>query len=170
MDSTAATNLRRPSGDPEFGIPQAPTCGDAGLYSDYPLSYMAQLCLAFGANCSTIAWGGKGMYENCCDKGTTMPEYYQQRLAFEGAEAFHPYTFSASGFVPDAVVINLGTNDYSHCRKRPGGECEPGFAAAFTRTYVDFMRNTTRWYQKQDVRLSHPKYIGLVDYLFKDLD
>ncbi len=44
---------------------------------------MAQLCQAFGANCSTIAWGGKGMYTNCCDKGTTMPQYFQQRLAFE---------------------------------------------------------------------------------------
>ena len=58
---TAATNLRRPRGDPEYGIPEAPTCGDYGLFSDYPLSYMALLCQAFGANCSTIAWGGKGM-------------------------------------------------------------------------------------------------------------
>lgn len=88
---TAATNLRRPAGDPAFGIPQAPTCGDSGLYSDYPLSYMAQLCQAFGANCSTIAWGGKGMFKNCCDQSTTMPEYFQQRLAFENGHSFEPY-------------------------------------------------------------------------------
>ena len=33
----------------------------------------------------------------------------------------------------------------------PGGECEPGFAQAFTKTYVEFMRNATRWYDKPDI-------------------
>jgi len=80
-----------------------------------------------------------------------MPEYFQQRLAYESAETFQPYTFASSGFAPDAIVINLGTNDYSHCRQMPGGECEPGFAQAFTKTYVDFMRNATRWYDKPDI-------------------
>ena len=143
---TAATNLRRPVGDPDFGIPQAPTCADGGLFSDYPLSYMAQLCHAFQANCSTIAWGGKGMYKNCCDSRTTMPEYFQQRLAFENGKTFHGYNFAASGFAPDAIVINLGTNDFAHCRTKP---CEPGFAQAFTKTYVQFMQNATEWYQKK---------------------
>ena len=40
---TAATNLRRPHGDPAFGIPAKGPCGDGGLYSDYPLSYEAQV-------------------------------------------------------------------------------------------------------------------------------
>ena len=74
-----------------------------------------------------------------------MPEYFQQRLAYESAETFQPYTFASSGFAPDALVLHLGTNDYSHCRKMPGGECEAGVAQAFTKTYVDFMHNATRW-------------------------
>ena len=62
------------------------------------------------------------------------------------------YNFAASGFAPDAIVINLGTNDYSHCRSLEGGECEAGFAEDFTRTYVEFMKNATKWYQKSDIQ------------------
>ena len=51
--------------------------------------------------------------KNCCDDGTTMPEYFQQRLAYESAETFQPYTFASSGFAPDAIVINLGTSKRS---------------------------------------------------------
>ena len=40
---TAATNLRRPHGDPAFGIPAKGSCADGGLYSDYTLSYEAQV-------------------------------------------------------------------------------------------------------------------------------
>ena len=42
-----------------------------------------------------------------------MPEYFQQRLAYESAETFQPYTFASSGFAPDAIVINLGTSKCS---------------------------------------------------------
>ena len=88
---TAGTNLRRPIGDPAYGIPIAPSTPISGIMDDYPLTYQAQLCQvltyslrshisiqadsvrwqAFGANCSTIAYGGKGMYKNCCDNGRT---------------------------------------------------------------------------------------------------
>ena len=50
------------------------------------------------------------------------------------------WDFGASGFVPDGVVINLGTNDYS------GGGGGPAFDAQFTAAYVAFMRNITHWY------------------------
>jgi len=59
---TAGTNLRRPVGDAAFGIPMAPATPISSIMNDYPLTYQAQLCQAFGANCSTIAYGGKGMY------------------------------------------------------------------------------------------------------------
>jgi lysophospholipase L1-like esterase len=142
---TAGTNLRRPVGDAAFGIPMAPATPISGIMDDYPLTYQAQLCQAFGANCSTIAYGGKGMYRNCCDKGTTMPEYFQQRLT---AEPARDYSFGADGFVPDVVVIALGTNDFSHCRSAP---CTAEFLAGYTKTYTDFMVNVTRWYGKKDI-------------------
>jgi hypothetical protein len=117
----------------------------SGIMDDYPLTYQAQLCQAFGANCSTIAYGGKGMFKNCCDHGTTMPEFFQQRLTSEPARN---YSFAADGFVPDAVVIALGTNDFSHCRQAP---CTAEFLAGFVQTYIQFMANVTRWYKKPDI-------------------
>lgn len=91
---TAATNVHA-----------NPPCGDGGLQSDYSASYSGLLCNFFGANCSTIAVGGKGLIRNCCDHGTTMPEYYM-RTTYGSKTS--DYDFAASGFVPDGVVINLG--------------------------------------------------------------
>jgi lysophospholipase L1-like esterase len=144
---TAGTNLRRPIGDPAYGIPMAPSTPISGIMDDYPLTYQAQLCQAFGANCSTIAYGGKGMFKNCCDEGTTMPEYFQQRLTSEPLSDYR-YAFGADGFVPDAVVIALGTNDFAHCRTKP---CTADFLAGYVKTYVQFMQNVTRWYGKPEI-------------------
>eukprot|EP00756_Hemistasia_phaeocysticola_P062287 Hpha_TRINITY_DN5719_c0_g1::TRINITY_DN5719_c0_g1_i1::g.147600::m.147600 len=150
---TAGTNLRRPAGDPAYGIPQGPACADGGLFSDYPQSYSGLLCEALDANCSTIAWGGKGLYVNCCDKGATLPDYFQMRLALQGNAPANRYSFNLSGFAPDAVVVNLGTNDFSGCSHfSPDGDgCGPKFQAAFVQTYVAFMHNVTRWYGKPDI-------------------
>ena len=41
---TAGTNLRRPVGDPLYGIPTAPSTPISGIMDDYPLTYQAQLC------------------------------------------------------------------------------------------------------------------------------
>ena len=74
-----------------------------------------------------------------------MPEYFQQRLT---SEPWRNYSFGADGFVPDAVVIALGTNDFAHCRTTP---CTANFSAGFVQTYIDFMVNVTRWYNKPDI-------------------
>ena len=44
------------------------------------LTYGNLLCANFSANCSTIAWSGKGLYVNSPTAGTAqvMPEYYVQ--------------------------------------------------------------------------------------------
>lgn len=67
-------------------------------------TYDHQLCDALGANCSIVAWSGKGMYENCCDSGETMPSYYLQA---RGGEAYQQ-TWHFADFVPDMIFINLG--------------------------------------------------------------
>jgi len=69
-------------------------------------SYNRLLCDALGANCSIVAWSGKGMYENCCDSGEKMPSYYLQA---RGGEAYQE-TWDFSAFVPSMLLINLGTN------------------------------------------------------------
>ena len=123
---TAATNIH-----------SHPPCADGGLQCDYSVSWAGLLCANFSANCSTIAVGGHGLIRNCCnDNGPKMPDYFRQ---VEYSSAGPDYTFAATGFVPDAVIIALGTNDYS-------GSVPPGFDANFTQGYIDFIQNITTWY------------------------
>ena len=145
---TAASNLNRQHGDPAFGIPAQGTCADGGLYSDYSLSYMAQLCRAFDARCTTVAVGGKGMLMNCCDTGPTMPDYFgmTQKSDDKPTYSFPP------GDAPDAVVINLGTNDWSGCQKFSEDKCGPKFQSAFAEQYTSFMRNITRWWPQTPIK------------------
>ena len=151
---TAATNNRRPYGDLSINgadgpipfLAGAPTCADwTGLQGDYTLTYQAALCRNISnSNCTTVAVGGKGMYRNCCDPGPLwMPEYYQ-KLGM--GDTGSTYTFPAED-APDAVIINLGTNDFSGDSWRKSSD----FQQAFTATYVEFMVNVTRWWKKNDI-------------------
>jgi lysophospholipase L1-like esterase len=120
-----------------FGAAGVGPCTADILTEDNSITYGALLCANFTANCSTIAWSGKGLFENCCDTGERMPQYFLQTL---GGESYSTdWTFS--NFVPSAVVINLGTNDFC-CGHDTGPAWEAGFSAA----YVDFIANITTSY------------------------
>lgn len=96
-DSISAGDLN--SGDGQH------VCGNAAFNNDITQSSAGILCDAFGADCMYTAWGGI-------------------RLGMEawGMKDLYPFTFSASGqnaytawdftsWVPDGVIVNLGTND-----------------------------------------------------------
>jgi len=108
----------------------APPCGATQITSSNFHSYSRLACDALGAACSVIAWSGKGMYENCCDTdGETLPGYFRQTL---GNEAFSQ-TWNFSAFIPDALVINAGTNDEG---KNNG---TAAWSDAFEGTFVAFV-------------------------------
>jgi hypothetical protein len=90
-------------------------------------SYNWALAEAFSADLIPIAWSGKGMYENCCDNGETMPSYYLQTLggAAQGKSGRGGASSAVSRlptpagnaystdwdflrYVPDMMLINLG--------------------------------------------------------------
>lgn len=96
---TAATNVVRP----EF----APSCGDGGFQSDWSQSYSGLLCHRFGASCSTVAVGGKCVMREC--GGLQMPDYFTG--AFYRDAPKPTYDFKGTPWKPDAMVIDLGTND-----------------------------------------------------------
>ena len=98
-------------------------------------TYNWQLAEAFNADMVPIAWSGKGMYSNCCDPGIKMPSLYLQTF---GARAYS--TDYAFDWVPDAMLINLGTNDFSH-------DLGPAWEHNFTATYVQFVLNATARYR-----------------------
>ncbi len=72
-----------------------------------------------------IAFSGKGVYQNYGgNMDELMPELYGRTLTGDAASA---WDFSA--FTPDAVVINLGTNDFSAAID----------GSAFTGAYIDLL-------------------------------
>jgi hypothetical protein len=133
---TAATNVVRPPG--------APSCGDGGYQSDWSQTYEAQLCHRFGASCSTIAVGGKCVMREC--GGLQMPDYFTG--LFYGDGATPTYDFGAGGgWKPDAMFIDLGTND-ERVIARMGSPAGPD---AFIAETVAFMVNATVKYAKPDI-------------------
>jgi len=130
------------------GSAAAPGCPVMDWTSGVTATYMHQVCDYFNALCSWVAWSGKGMYQNCCDNGETMPSYYLQT---RGGQAYEQnWDFS---FVPDAIFINLGTNDFGH-------ENGPAWIANFTNTYVQFVLNATQIHYKNP---KMPVFLGQGD-------
>lgn len=84
------------------------TCGFSAETENHYATYGAIAARALDAEVVTIAWSGKGVVYNY-DTDTTdpLPALYDRSLP---SDANSTWSF---GTQPDAVVINLGTNDYS---------------------------------------------------------
>jgi len=76
------------------------------------LTYGALSARALGAELSTVAWSGKGVVCNYGDDATScsdpLPPYYDRTLPTRSDSRW-----DFSRWQPQAVVINLGTNDFS---------------------------------------------------------
>jgi lysophospholipase L1-like esterase len=98
------------------------TCGYGDLGKDYTCNYSPDTedeTLAYGpvtgralnADVSVVAWSGKGVVRNYGDSNPTSPDPMPIYLPSNtGNNLNNKYNWS---WVPNAVVINLGTNDYS---------------------------------------------------------
>jgi lysophospholipase L1-like esterase len=90
------------------------------------LSYGAIAARNLGAELNTIAWSGKGVVCNYGDEAASctnpLPTYYDRTLP---KNAGSRWDFSA--FQPDAVIINLGTNDFSTNDDPTRSEFEQGY-------------------------------------------
>jgi lysophospholipase L1-like esterase len=89
--------------------------GTAGCTGTKPennyLAYGSVAARLVGADLHTIAWSGIGMYRNYGENGPstdTMPARYDLALPTVTGS-----TWDFNKFVPQAVVINMGTNDFS---------------------------------------------------------
>jgi len=77
---------------------------------DEGMTYAAHASDSLGAERRTVCWSGRGVYRNI-NKDTvnpTIPKLFAQILP---GDAQHLWDFSK--WIPDAVVIDLGTNDYN---------------------------------------------------------
>lgn len=86
----------------------SPDCDFTADTENHYLTYGAISARALEADVITVAWSGKGViYNYGDDKTDPLPALYDRTLP---DDASSEYDFAQS---PDAVVINLGTNDFS---------------------------------------------------------
>lgn len=84
------------------------SCGFSADTENHYLTYGALAARELDADVSTVAWSGKGViYNYGDDRADPLPALYDRTLPGDAASV---YDFAQ---VPDAVVINLGTNDFS---------------------------------------------------------
>lgn len=106
-------------------------------------TYAALTAERFGAEYNLISWSSIGVYSSSCgeeaDKpanGWIMPMLYDYTdIGIENILGTEPEPWDFKRFVPDVIVINLGTNDSSFTRNFPDRIGE------FKKAYGDFLRH-----------------------------
>ncbi len=89
-------------------------CPNVLAAQDHDVAFGADAARALGADLITIAWTAKGMYRNNGgDMTDTMPILYGRTLPDQTTD-----TWDFTSWIPDAVVIYLGNNDFG--RGDPG--------------------------------------------------
>lgn len=110
---------------------------------DCTKSYAYKTAQALGADYSLVSFSGYGVVSGYTDTGAkqdtaTVPRYYEscgftENYGFDGVKPSEcPWDFSS--FTPDAVVVNLGTNDQSYTGSDSARQSE------FTQQYVSFLK------------------------------
>jgi hypothetical protein len=104
----------------------------AAVNSDARLSYGMILARRIGAQCHLVSYGGRGVIRDWqgIEATNNAPQFYELAMPDDPAT-----TWDASGYVPEAIGIQLGTNDF--------GEGIPD-QNAFVNAYVEFIRKVRR--------------------------
>ena len=137
-----------------YGVEGVSPCTNNSSLENAQKTYAALTAQALGAQYDLIAWSGKGLLRNSAsvkpDTSSTMPILWT-RLAATDANSL--YDFPASR-IPDAVVINLGTNDFTYIGYAADGTAsnvrDPLDPNVYQAAYVAFIAN---------VRLRYPNAV-----------
>jgi lysophospholipase L1-like esterase len=96
-----------------------PNCGFTYDTEDNYLAYGSVAARELGADLYTECWSGKGIYRNIGgDMTETMPTLYERTIPTDSTSTWD------NSYIPDAVIINLGTNDFH------GGDPGSGYVTA----------------------------------------
>ena len=105
----------------------------------------------FGAAYHAIAWSGFGLVRNCCGGDIEMPTIYSRTVA---TTAEWSWPFQETHYIPDAVIVNLGSNDNLNA-SNPQGAVE----RAYVRAYMSLLHNITLAYTRGNSL--HPIHVFL---------
>jgi lysophospholipase L1-like esterase len=132
-----------------FGLDGTSPCTNTAAIEDNPKTYAALAAQALGADYNVVAWSGKGLVRNVVsvnpDTSPLMPELYTR---YGANDPDNSYTFPAA-WKPQAVVINLGTNDFGHGNLRPLLN-----SSTYTAATVSFVRTIQNHYPHADFFLT----------------
>ncbi|KAI9683256.1 MAG: hypothetical protein M1822_006121 [Bathelium mastoideum] len=134
-------------------------CTNTAAVEDAPNTYGALTAGNFSADYSLIAWSGKGLTRNYVavppDTTALMPELWTEWNPLDNVN--NTYTFPSSK-IPQAVVINLGTNDYSYVLTNSSGAT---YAArpvlnnvTYEQAYVKFVQTVQSHYPQANFFLT----------------
>ncbi|KAM6529259.1 hypothetical protein FALCPG4_007406 [Fusarium falciforme] len=126
-----------------YGLDGVLPCTDSAILQNNGKTYGAVAARALGADYSVIAWSGKGLIRNYAstppDPLPPMPVLYTRYGANDKDNSFS----FPKPWRPDAVVINLGTNDFSYLGVR-----DPVDPADLTKALVVFVGSIHSHYPK----------------------
>ena len=132
-----------------YGLDGTYPCTNNASVEDNPKTYEALAAKALNADYHVIAWSGKGLIRNyltASPGSPVMPELYTRYGAMDPDNS---YPFPAS-WTPQAVVINLGTNDFGYIGVNSSGQPykvrEPIDVSAFTAAMVEFVQSIQSHY------------------------
>jgi hypothetical protein len=107
-------------------------CPFSAATENHYRTYAAIAARELGADLVTLAWSGKGVFNNRGDLKEPMPELYRRTLPQRAGGAW-----DFAGWIPQAVIINLCTNDFA--------DTVPD-RATFVGAYLDLVRFVRRNY------------------------
>lgn len=145
--------------------PSEIACG-TGSYHDQHNAYMAygpRVARALNLNYILSSVSGIGLYRNWNSDGPVMPQVYEKTDLQQGSTRLWDF----SRYSPAIVSIALGTNDFSNGDgKKPR---LPFDSAAFTRSYVYFVKLVKSKYPKAKIALlNSPMVSGTRSDVFAD--
>ena len=132
-----------------YGLEGPFPCVNTAVFENNLKTYGALTGDHFGADYNVVAWSGKGITRNYVtttpDTSPIMPQLYTHYGANDADNSYTP----PADWKPQAVVINLGTNDYSYIAYDASGQPYNARNPLDTTTYQNAMVSFTQGIQKR---------------------
>jgi lysophospholipase L1-like esterase len=127
-----------------YGLDGVNPCVNSAAVENNPKTYAALAADALNADYDIIAWSGIGLTRNYISPTPDTSDIMPRRWTRYGAlDPLNSYTFPAND-TPDAVIINLGTNDFGY----QAGIRDPIVPAEYTAAMVNFVKTIKKRYPR----------------------